>query len=183
MNATRIARAARSARSTRFAAVLVGVVLAGAALAAAGARNPPPSDRSAPTPPASGRRDAPAASSAYPSVESSMKSMNRALERLKDSIGDDSKRDANLALVDEMERAAVNAKSQPIPVKLLADAPDDATRATRKTQFRSDLILLLRQMLDLEHAVLVGRVEAAKSHLAELETLRDKAHESLGVDE
>jgi len=112
-----------------------------------------------------------------------MKSMNRALERLKDSIGDDSKRDANLALVDEMERAAVNAKSQPIPVKLLADAPDDATRATRKTQFRSDLILLLRQMLDLEHAVLVGRVEAAKSHLAELETLRDKAHESLGVDE
>jgi len=117
------------------------------------------------------------------SVEGSMKAMNRALKQLKATIGDASQKDANLKLIDDMQRAAVTAKSMPLPASLLEPAADEAARAKLVETFRADLIAVLREMLDTEHAVLVGRVEVAKSHLAEVEKLRDKAHKALGVED
>lgn len=112
-----------------------------------------------------------------------MKVLNRSFERLKVTVGDATRQDSNLALLDEMERAAVIAKMQPLPKKVLDKAADDAARNRLSLTFRNDLVGLMRELLEVEHAVIQGRFDVAKSHLAEVEKLRDKAHAALGVDE
>ncbi len=117
------------------------------------------------------------------SVEGSMKAMNGSLRRLKASIGDATQKDANLRLIDQMQISAATAKSLPLPPELLQKAGDDAAKAKLQSEFRESLIKLLRETLEMEQAVISGRVEVAKSRLAEVEKLRDEAHKALGVDE
>ncbi len=118
-----------------------------------------------------------------PSMGGSMKAMNRALKSLTGSIEDASKTADNLKLIGEMERGCILAKNAPLPADILKDAAGDAAKAEVATRFRKDMIRLAQALLELELAVMNGKLSAAKSMLAKIDAEKDHAHEEFGVDE
>jgi hypothetical protein len=116
-------------------------------------------------------------------VEGSMKGMNRALRQLNAQIGDASKKDDNLRIINDMQRACVNAKGAPLPEGILKKAADDAAKAKLHAEFRHELIKAMRLLLDIETAIADGKGEAATAKLEELKKLRDHAHEEMGVED
>ncbi|MSR42168.1 MAG: hypothetical protein EXS10_09765 [Phycisphaerales bacterium] len=118
-----------------------------------------------------------------PSMGSSMKSMNRAMKSLKDSIGDASKTAENLQFIGEMERGCILAKNAPLPPGLLVGATDDAAKAKLGSAFRKDMIKLAQALLELELAVMNGKLDDAKSMLEKIEEAREHGHKEFGVEE
>jgi hypothetical protein len=110
-----------------------------------------------------------------------MKAMNRALRQLKNQIGDTSKRDENLRLVNDAERACVGAKGSPLPPRVLHDAVTDADKAKLADTFRNDLIGVMRGLLDLEESIAAGKTDAAKAKLDDIMKLRAAGHDAMGV--
>lgn len=117
------------------------------------------------------------------SVRAAMKALNRGYRQLRDQVGSSSRRDENLRIIGEMQRAAIIAKQQPIPDDLLSRTTDEEARARLARTYRSDLIATLRILLDLEEAVIAGNADAAKEKLSSLIRLRDRSHDALGVNE
>lgn len=115
------------------------------------------------------------------SVEGAMKIMGRNLEKLQPQIGDASKKDENLALINEMERGCVIAKGMPVPNDVLAKAADDAAKEKMKHDYRTDLLSVLKKLIDLEEAVAAGKTEEAKSLLQQAIRAGDLGHEQLGI--
>lgn len=118
-----------------------------------------------------------------PSVGSSMKSMNRALESLQGSIADPMKLAENLKLIGEMERGCILAKNAPFPADLLQDAGDDAAKAKVATHYRKDMIRLAQSLLELELAVMNGKTADAQAMLKKLDAAREHGHEEFGVED
>lgn len=116
-----------------------------------------------------------------PNVEGAMKAMMRAARSLKDSIGDASKKDENLKLVSDLQRACVGAKGMPLPDKLLGKATDDAAREKLVGDYRRALLGAARTLLDMEEAILDGKNDVAAKKFEEFGKARDAAHEALGV--
>ncbi len=116
------------------------------------------------------------------SVSRSMKGMDRALKGLKSQIDDASRKAECLKLINDFQRAIVAAKGQPVPEYLLRGA-SNAEKEKKSATFRNKLILALRTALDIEVDIIEGRSEAAAAKIESLITLRDKAHEELGVEE
>lgn len=117
------------------------------------------------------------------SVEAAMKGMNRSLRRLREQVNDATKKDDNLKLVNDMQRACVVAKGQPLPASVLARAKDDAEKAAWSTTYRADLMKSLRLMLDLEQAIIDGKSDAASAALDSLVEIKIDSHKVMGVDE
>lgn len=115
------------------------------------------------------------------SVEGAMKGMNRALKQLQAIVDDSSKRDDALKAIGEMERACIAAKNLGAPADALKKATDDAAKAKLADTFRSDLIAVMRKLLDVEQSIMDGKGDVAKTQLAEVAKLRDEAHKALGV--
>src|SRR5262245_56107620 len=93
-------------KSVRWmAGVVLGVCVAGGVVAVA---QPQPE----PSRPARGERQP---QRELTSVDSAMKLVNRSVRRLKAEIADPEKKEENLKLVGEVERAIVFAKGQPLP--------------------------------------------------------------------
>jgi soluble cytochrome b562 len=109
-----------------------------------------------------------------------MKQMNGAMRRLRDQIGDASKKEDNLKLIGDMERGAVAAKNA--TPKKLRDVPE-AERPAKAEKFRRDLITLTRKLLDIEQNIMDGKNDAAKKGLEELTKIRDEEHKYFGVDD
>lgn len=118
---------------------------------------------------------------AAPSVDAGMKGMNGAMRRLKDQIGDASKKDENLRLIGDMQRGAVTAKNAK-PTKF-KDIKDPAEAAKKGEEFRRDLLGLTRKLLDIEQDILDGKNDHAKALLDDVAKTRDAAHTKYGVDE
>ncbi|MFO0783722.1 MAG: cytochrome b562 [Phycisphaerales bacterium] len=114
-------------------------------------------------------------------LEGAMKSMGRALKSLQSTIGDASKKEENLKLIFEMERACAGAKGAQLPPDITKNAADDAAKAKMTADFRADLNKLLRALLDLEQSVTDGNTAQATSQLATIAQLRDASHKQLGV--
>lgn len=115
-----------------------------------------------------------------PNVEASMKGMNRAVNALKESIGDASKKEANLKLIGDAQRGCINAKSG-TPRKI-ADLKDDAAKAKASESFRRQLMAVARKLLDIEQQILEGKNADAKAALDEVVKMGEKGHEEFGVD-
>ncbi len=114
-------------------------------------------------------------------LEGAMKSMGRALKSLQSTIGDASKKEENLKLIFEMERACAGAKGAQLPPDITKDAADDAAKAKMTAEFRAGLNKMLRALLDLEQSVTDGNTAQATSQLATIAQLRDASHKQLGV--
>jgi len=115
------------------------------------------------------------------SVEQAMRSMNRPVRQLRGQIGDATKRDENLRMINEMQRGCVAAKGLPAPEGVLANVADDAAKAEKNEHYRRDLIKALRILVDMEVAVMDGKGDEASKKLDELIAARDKAHEEMGI--
>ena len=115
------------------------------------------------------------------SVEVAMETMSRAFKHLRDIADDGTKRDDAVRTIGEMQRACIAAKNLGLPPNVMKGAKDDAAKALLADTFRSDLIALLRKLLDLEQSVMDGKQAAIAAQLADVAKMRDDAHQSLGV--
>lgn len=118
-----------------------------------------------------------------PSVEGAMKGMGRAMRSLRRQIDDPAKKDENIKLINDMQRACTYAKSQPLPPEFLKDAKDDAAKAKRAASYHEKLIEAMRLMLDAEADLHAGKFADAKRSLEEVVDMRDDIHKELGVKE
>lgn len=117
------------------------------------------------------------------SLGGSMKSMNRSLKALSAQVADASKREDNLKLIGDAERACINAKSMQPAGDAYDNAKDDAAKAKAKELFRADLMVLIRRMLDVEQAIIDGKTDVAKTGVEDLLKMREKGHKDMGVEE
>ncbi len=115
------------------------------------------------------------------SIEGAMKIVNRNTKLLKAQIGDASKRDENLGFVNEMERGCVTAKGLPLPKDVLEHASDDAGKAKMRAEYRTQMLVMLKKLIQLDEAIGEGKLDQAKATLEELLALRDKTHKDMGV--
>lgn len=116
-------------------------------------------------------------------VESSMKSMNRALKSLTAQIADPAKKTENLQLVTDLQRGAVSAKGAKLGDDMMKNAKDDAAKAAIAIEYRRDMIELVKVLLDVESDLLDDKFDSAKSHLDKAVQMRDDSHKEMGVDE
>jgi len=113
-------------------------------------------------------------------IEAAMKGANRAMRQLRAQITDASKKDENLKLIGDMQRNVVIAKNMPLPPDVREDVQGDA-RAKLQADYRSELIGVVRKLLDIEDDLMNGKGEDAAKVLDELQKERKAAHEKLGV--
>jgi soluble cytochrome b562 len=113
-----------------------------------------------------------------------MKAIQRSLEALERQIGDGSKRDENLKLINDAQRGCIQAKGAGVPRDILEKAaPDAAAKARLADDYRVHLVTTLRKLIDLEEAVAAGKAEEAKAALTALEKIRDDGHNAMGMHE
>lgn len=129
-----------------------------------------------------GRRRA-QASSGMMNVEVSMKVMSRSARRLQDQLRDATKRDENIALIIDMQRGCVMAKSQPLPQSFLKDVTSEARKAELTQIYAAGLRELLRELVELEQSVVDGKLDDAASRLAKVGEMRDRVHKAMGMEE
>lgn len=116
------------------------------------------------------------------SVEGAMKGMDRAIEALKGSIADASKKDDNLRLIGDAERACVGAKNAK-PTDAINAAKDDAAKAAVVAAYRKHLLEVLKTLIVAEEATTDGKTAEAKAAIDKVITIRDSAHKEFKVKE
>ena len=116
-----------------------------------------------------------------PSVDASMKGMNRAIQQLRDQVADPSKKDACLKLINDAQRGCIGAKGG-VPHQI-TDMKDEGARAKAADSFRRHLLTLARKLLDIEQNILDGKTDAAKAMIGEVVKMRDDGHKEFGVDD
>lgn len=116
-------------------------------------------------------------------IEGAMKLVDRSLKKLHDQVGDATKKRENLKLVCDAQRGIATAKALPLPDKYSKSAKDEAARFKIEDDTRHELVAVLKALLDVEAAIDDGKLDVAKSKLAEINKMRDAAHEKLGVKE
>lgn len=116
-----------------------------------------------------------------PSVEAAMRDMNRGMRQLRGALDDAARKDDNLRIINDIQRACLACKSQKVPQGLLRDAKDDAARAKLAVDYHAHLVTVMRTLLDLEMAVAQGKADEAKAKFTQLARDRDAGHEALGL--
>ncbi|MBL8745716.1 MAG: hypothetical protein JNK58_05080 [Phycisphaerae bacterium] len=141
-----------------------------------------PGERAPVGPPVGPPAGGPGGAAGEVSVSRSMKGMGRALKAMKSHLGDATKKDECLKLVNDFQRGIVNAKGQTVPEDLLAGL-SESDREKKTSAFRRELMTVLRTALDLEADIFEGRTDMAKEKLDALIALRDKGHDLMGLKE
>jgi hypothetical protein len=149
---------------------LTSLAMVGATLAQPERGNQPP--RRSPEPGRGG--DRPRGETGQ-SVEQCMKMINGAARRLKDQVGDASKKDDNLKLIWSMQKNALQAKT------LEPEHLGDGDKAKLLAEFRKDQNELMRMMLKLEDEVAAGKTEDASKTFGSIVQLRDSEHKKFKV--
>lgn len=117
------------------------------------------------------------------SVEGSMKAIQRSFEALERQVGDPSKRDENLKLINDAQRGCVLSKGAGLPREIAEKNLflDAASKARMHDDYRVHLVATLRKLIDLEEAVAAGKTEDAKAALAAVAKLREEGHNAMGM--
>ena len=108
-------------------------------------------------------------------VEQCMKAMNGAARRLKDQVGDASKREDNLKLIWAMQKNALQAKT------LEPEHLGEGDKAKMLAEFRKDQNNFMRELLKLEDQVAAGKGEDASRTFTAILQLRDTEHKKFKV--
>lgn len=116
-----------------------------------------------------------------PSVEAAMRDMNRGMRQLRGALDDASRKEDNLRIINDIQRACLACKSQKVPQGLLRDARDDAARARLAADYHAHLVTVMRTLLDLEMAVAQGKADEARARFTQLARDRDAGHKALGL--
>ncbi len=127
------------------------------------------------------RRERPEGERRGMTVEGAMKAMNRAAQTLSGQVADASKKDENLQLVSDMQRACIAAKGSKLDEVLEKIESEDEKKAMT-LKFRLTLIELARTLLNVESNLLEGNGDAAKAELEKALAIREKAHKEFGVE-
>lgn len=176
----------RAVRSVALVAAAAGLVAASGLLLAQPAGDPaqPPPPRQGPGGPERGERGerGGARADAPVSVERSMKTMGRALNRLAKQVNDPSKKVENVGLITEAQRACVAAKAG-IPRGPWQEETDPAKKLAALVPYRKDMILLEQTLLAAELAILDDRFDVAKAEIEKCLKIRDEGHKRMGVEE
>ncbi|MCY2958806.1 MAG: cytochrome b562 [Planctomycetota bacterium] len=116
-----------------------------------------------------------------PSLHGAMEQMGNEMKRVSESIADPAKNEATLQGLGRMLMAA--GASQNGEPKNLAEIPADK-QAAHKLAFRRALVVLARDIADIELLVLDGKNAAAAEMLeSKVVAGRDSSHEKFGGDE
>lgn len=175
----------RVVRSVAFVAAAAGLVAASGLLMAQ-----PAGDPAQPPPPRQGaggsergeRGERGARAEAPVSVERSMKTMGRALNRLAKQVTDPAKKVENVGLVTEAQRACIAAKAG-IPRGPWQEETDPAKKLAALVPYRKDMILLEQTLLAAELAILDDTFDVAKAEIEKCLKIRDEGHKRMGVEE
>lgn len=162
----------RAVRSLAFAFAAAGLVAASGLLVAQ-----PAGDPAQPSPRQGGAR-----AEAPVSVERSMKTMGRALNRLAKQVTDPAKKVENVGLVTEAQRACIAAKAG-IPRGPWQEETDPAKKLAALVPYRKDMILLEQTLLAAELAILDDQFDLAKAEIDKCLKIRDDGHKRMGVEE
>ncbi len=115
------------------------------------------------------------------SVEGAMNAMNRSAEILKDQIADASKKDENLRLISDMQRACIAAKGAQLD-EALAKIENEDEKKAMALKFRITQIELAHTLLNVESNLLADNADAAKTEFDKAMSIRERAHKELGVE-
>ncbi len=177
----------RAVRSVALVAAVAGLVAASGLLLAQPAGDPAqptPQPRQGPGGPERGERGerGAARAEAAVSVERSMKTMGRALNRLAKQATDASKKVENVGLITEAQRACLAAKAG-IPRGPWQEETDPAKKLAALVPYRKDMILLEQTLLAAESAILDDKLDVAKAEIEKCLKIRDEGHKRMGVEE
>lgn len=112
-----------------------------------------------------------------------MRAMNRAVMRLAEQIEQGASRDEMLRTIDDAQRAAVAAKSAPVPPAAVDFAGQrEETRELALDAFRIELRAVIQALLNLEKDLMDGNLKAARLKIDQIEALERRGHGRFGVD-
>ncbi|MBL8857343.1 MAG: hypothetical protein JNL28_02405 [Planctomycetes bacterium] len=150
---------------------------------ASAAQDPKPTPEGRGTPPQDGpeRPRGPRGERGAPNLHNSMEQMERVMDQVQATIGDPAKSEDTLMGLGRMiQLSGSSLLGQP---KNMDEQPEDK-RAAHKNAFRREMLLLTRQLIDIDLLVLDGKHEdAAKLFKAKIAAARDAGHEKFGGDE
>lgn len=115
-----------------------------------------------------------------PSLHQSMEQLGRAMEQVERTIGDAAKAEETLTGLGRMIQCAGGSVAG-MP-KSVEEQPEEL-RAAFKNAFRREMLLMTRQLVDIELSVLDGKHPQAAEMFKRVATARDAAHEKFGGDE
>lgn len=115
-----------------------------------------------------------------PNLHQSMEQLGRAMEQVEKTIGDATKSEETLVGLGRMIQCAGGSVAG-MP-KSAEQQPED-TRAAFKNAFRREILLLTRQLVDIELLVLDGKHSEAAEMFKKVATARDAAHDKFGGNE
>lgn len=112
-------------------------------------------------------------------LEGQMKILARGMRTVGNQIGDPSKQQENVALLETLKKAATDSKTLE-PRK--TQAVPEAKRATFLADYRTDLDKLKDALDQVEEAVKAGQYEKAKSLIATVNAIKKEGHGKFKVD-
>lgn len=177
-------------RPLRLRALFLVVPLCGALLVTSFAPASTPQD---PKPPPAGRGEngetpqggperprGPRGERGAPNLHNSMEQLQKVMDQVQSTIGDPAKGEETLTGLGRMIQFAGNSVTgQP---KNMEEQPADK-RAAHKNAFRREMLMLTRQLVDIELLVLDGKHTEAAESFKKLPSTRDAAHEKFGGKE
>ncbi len=155
-------------KKTRLGLALVLVASMAGFVATTLAQETPPA-----TPPAGQGRRGGGGGAAPTNISGAMGDMNRALRTLKTEAADPTKSEAALRDIGLLQRDVAIAKSQ-LPPAVNDLSGDEKTK--QANEYRSQMISLMRVLLDLEDAVVAQKADDIKNLLAKIDDAQKKGH-------
>ncbi|MFT4540343.1 MAG: soluble cytochrome b562 [Planctomycetota bacterium] len=107
-------------------------------------------------------------------IESAMLELQSALKKLRRSVRKEDQQAASLEQIDIAQAAIVRAKKES-PLRTTDEA--EAARPEFLIAYRSAMIVMLRGLLELEEAILEGRIEDARALVSKIRDSEDPNHE------
>lgn len=112
-------------------------------------------------------------------VRQGMSLMNRSLRVLSAQIGDASKKEENLKLLNDLERGAASSKGAS-PDRALGRM-EESKRAEAAMTYRRSLIQIMEKALRAETALLDGKIADAERAVQDIAKIRDESHQAMGI--
>lgn len=110
----------------------------------------------------------------HSALDEQMEVLDKGMKKLRRSLRKDDELEASLAIVVEMQKAALDSKSETPP---MIDKISEGDRASFAIGYRKEMANLVRTLLDMEIALLDGDSDKAQSIYESLKEIKKVGHE------